>query len=113
MVLVNTCICSPRGHDSRILDPLPPPTFLTLFPPRFGYTGGALGPAPDPSFESQIFAAAATPLRDVGKISLGPPYTNSGSARAPPPSFRPPSVPTPYAVRRASSVNIYHSVITY
>ena len=28
-----------------------------------------------PNFEAQIFAATATPLRDVGKIPLGPPPT--------------------------------------
>ena len=33
--------------------------------------GRALG-TPNPNFEAQIFAAAVTPLRDVGKISLGP-----------------------------------------
>ena len=45
--------------------------------------GGALGAQapPTPHFEAQIFAAVATPLCDVGKISAGhPPYTNPGSA---------------------------------
>ena len=40
--------------------------------------GGGLGarvPPPTPNFEAQIFAAAATPLRNVGKILLGPPLT--------------------------------------
>ena len=48
--------------------------------------GGPRGPGPPPltpNFEAQIFAASATPLRDVGKISAGPPpYTNPGSAPA-------------------------------
>ena len=38
--------------------------------------GGGLGarpPPPTPQFEAQIFADAAIPLRDVGKISPGPP----------------------------------------
>ena len=35
---------------------------------------GGLGP-PTPHFEAQIFAAAETPLCDVGKISAGPPLT--------------------------------------
>ena len=44
--------------------------------------GGPWGPAPlTPHFEAQIFAAAATPLHNVGKISAAPPpYTNLGSA---------------------------------
>ena len=40
--------------------------------------GGALGARPSPrppNFEAQILATAATPLRDVGKILLGPPLT--------------------------------------
>ena len=46
------------------------------------FQGADLGPpTPNPNFEAQIFAVTATPLRDVGKISLGPPsYTNPGSA---------------------------------
>ena len=44
--------------------------------------GGIWGPSPPPNlnFEAQIFAATVAPLRDVGKISLAPPYTNPGSA---------------------------------
>ena len=40
---------------------------------------GAWGPAPPltPHFEAQIFSAAATLLRDVGKISAGPPLHKS------------------------------------
>ena len=34
-----------------------------------------MGPPLTPNFEAGIFAAAAIPLRDVGKISLGPPLT--------------------------------------
>ena len=39
--------------------------------------GGAWdpGPLPEPHFETQIFAIIVTPLRDVGKISAGPPIT--------------------------------------
>ena len=45
--------------------------------------GADLGGGLTLNFEAQIFAAAATLLRDVGKISLGPPfYTNPGSAPA-------------------------------
>ena len=48
--------------------------------------GGAGGPGRPLTahFEAQFFAAAATPLRNVGKISAGPPppYTNPGSAPA-------------------------------
>ena len=46
--------------------------------------GGGLGARLPmaPNFEAQIFATAATPLRNVGKMSLGPPYTNRGSAPA-------------------------------
>ena len=54
------------------------------------FTGADLGgpsgqppPPPTPNFEAQIFATAATPLRDVDKISVGPPppYTDpTGSA---------------------------------
>ena len=50
---------------------------------RCGSRGGARAPGlpPTPHFEAQIFAAIVTPLRDVGKISAGPPpYTNPGSA---------------------------------
>ena len=47
--------------------------------------GGGWGPAPlTPHFEAQIFATAATPLRNVGKISAAPPYTNPGSPPADP-----------------------------
>ena len=43
--------------------------------PVGGGRGGARRPPPNPHFEAQIFATAATPLRDVGKISAGPPLT--------------------------------------
>ena len=39
-------------------------------------------PPSTPNFEAQIFAAATTPLRDVGKNSLGPHYANPRSAPA-------------------------------
>ena len=49
---------------------------------RCGFRGAWPPPPPIPNFEAQIFAATATPLRNVGKISLAPPYTNPGSAPA-------------------------------
>ena len=68
----------PNGH---------PNYFSMMF--RCGSRGGGLGargPPLTPYFEAQLFAATATPLRDVGdvgdvgKISAAPPYTNPGSA---------------------------------
>ena len=57
---------------------------LYMTPPGADLGEGSLPPLPTPNFETQIFGVAATPLRDVGKISLGPPhptpYTNLGSA---------------------------------
>ena len=41
---------------------------------RCGSRGaGAWAPPLTPNFEAQFFAAATTPLRDVGKILLAPP----------------------------------------
>ena len=38
-----------------------------------GVSLGARAPPLNPHFEAQISAAAATPLRDVGQISVSPP----------------------------------------
>ena len=81
-------------YNSNTVKPMRPEHLsctLNMFPPIRGWLlkgninysgadlgGGGLGPAPPtPHFEAQIFAAAVTPLRDVGKISPAPPLHKS------------------------------------